>query len=61
MFYNLTTNEAVATTRDAKALDKASEKIAEVADQIRAEDFPAKPGSCAATAITGRCARRTSS
>ncbi len=44
VFYNLTTNEAVATARDKKALDKAAGKVAEVADRIRAADFPAKPG-----------------
>jgi len=43
VFYNLTTNEPVATTRDAKALAKTKQTIAEVADQIRAADFPAKP------------------
>lgn len=47
VFYNLTTNEAVATTRDAKALKKAKDVVAEVADSIRAADFPARPGfSC---------------
>jgi len=44
VFYNLTTNEAVATTRDAKALKKAKEAVAEVADLIRAAEFPARPG-----------------
>jgi DNA helicase-2/ATP-dependent DNA helicase PcrA len=44
VFYNLTTNEPVATTRDAKALQKAKDVVAEVADQIRAGEFPAKPG-----------------
>ncbi len=43
VFYNLTTNEPVATTRDAKALAKTKQTIAEVADQIRAGEFPAKP------------------
>jgi DNA helicase-2/ATP-dependent DNA helicase PcrA len=43
-FYNLMTNEAVATTRDAKALSATKQKIAEVADQIRAGEFSAKPG-----------------
>ncbi|HKF51632.1 MAG TPA: ATP-dependent DNA helicase [Candidatus Acidoferrales bacterium] len=47
VFYNLTTNEAVATTRDAKALNKAKAIVAEVADEIRAGEFPARPGfSC---------------
>ena len=44
VFYNLTTNEPVASTRDAKALKKAKDTVAEVADQIRAGEFPAKPG-----------------
>jgi DNA helicase II / ATP-dependent DNA helicase PcrA len=43
-FYNLVTNEAVAGTRDANALKKTRECIAEVADLIRAKEFPAKPG-----------------
>jgi ATP-dependent DNA helicase UvrD/PcrA len=47
VFYNLVTNEPVATTRDAKALAEAAQKIAEVADQIRAGEFSPKPGfSC---------------
>jgi DNA helicase II / ATP-dependent DNA helicase PcrA len=47
VFYNLTTNEAVATTRDAKALNKAKAIVAEVADEIRAGEFPARAGfSC---------------
>jgi DNA helicase II / ATP-dependent DNA helicase PcrA len=44
VFYNLTTNEAVATTRDAKTLNKAKSIVAEVADEIRAGEFPARPG-----------------
>ena len=44
VFYNLTTNEAVATTRDAKALAHARQTVAEVADRIRAQDFAPKPG-----------------
>ncbi|HKV27466.1 MAG TPA: ATP-dependent DNA helicase [Candidatus Acidoferrales bacterium] len=44
VFYNLTTNEAVATTRDTKALKKARDAVAEVADLIRAAEFPARPG-----------------
>jgi DNA helicase II / ATP-dependent DNA helicase PcrA len=44
VFYNLVTNEAVAGTRDANALKKTRECIAEVADLIRAKEFPAKPG-----------------
>jgi RecB family exonuclease len=47
VFYNLMTNEPVATTRDSKALTATKQKIAEVADQIRAGEFSAKPGfSC---------------
>jgi DNA helicase II / ATP-dependent DNA helicase PcrA len=47
VFYNLTTNEAIVTSRDAKALEATKQKIATVADQIRAGDFSAKPGfSC---------------
>jgi ATP-dependent DNA helicase UvrD/PcrA len=44
VFYNLMNNEAVESTRDAKALAGTKQKIAEVADQIRAGDFSAKPG-----------------
>jgi DNA helicase II / ATP-dependent DNA helicase PcrA len=44
VFHNLMTNEAVAATRDAKALKETKEKIAEVADLIRAREFSAKPG-----------------
>ncbi len=44
VFYNLMTNEAVPATRDAKALKETREKIAEVADLIRAREFSAKPG-----------------
>jgi len=44
VLYYLMSNEAVATTRDAKSLAGAKKKIGEVADQIRAGDFPAKPG-----------------
>jgi putative RecB family exonuclease len=43
VFYNLTTNEAVASERDAKALAKTKQTIYEVAGQIRAGEFPAKP------------------
>ena len=47
IFYNLMTNEPVATTRDGKALAATKQKIAEVADQIRAGEFSGKPGfSC---------------
>jgi ATP-dependent DNA helicase UvrD/PcrA len=44
VFYNLTSNEPVSTERDAKSLEKTKQKISEVADQIRAGDFPARPG-----------------
>lgn len=48
VFYNLVNNEAVATTRDDKALAATKQKIAEVADLIRAGEFPAKPAfACA--------------
>jgi DNA helicase II / ATP-dependent DNA helicase PcrA len=46
-FYNLSTNEAVETSRDAKALAATKDKIAGVADQIRGGNFQCKPGfSC---------------
>jgi DNA helicase-2/ATP-dependent DNA helicase PcrA len=44
VFYNLTSNEPVVTTRDAKALEKTKQTIGEVADQMRSGDFAAKPG-----------------
>jgi len=44
VLYYLMSNEAVATTRDAKSLAAAKQKIGQVADQIRAGDFSAKPG-----------------
>src|SRR5271156_4912634 len=44
VFYNLVTNEGVASTRDAKTLKETKETIAEVADLIRAKEFSAKPG-----------------
>ncbi|MGB9067795.1 MAG: ATP-dependent DNA helicase [Candidatus Acidiferrales bacterium] len=47
VFYNLTNNEAVESTRNAKMLDATKAKIAEVADRIRAGDFSPKKGfSC---------------
>jgi DNA helicase II / ATP-dependent DNA helicase PcrA len=47
VFYNLTNNEAVESTRDAKTLEATKAKIAEVADRIRAGDFSPKKGfSC---------------
>ena len=48
VFHNLVNNEAVSTTRDEKALAATKQKIAEVADLIRAGEFPAKPSfACA--------------
>ena len=44
VLYSLTSNEAVESTRDAKALKETRERIAEVADLIRAREFTAKPG-----------------
>jgi len=44
VLYNLADNTAVATERDAKALSKAKQMVAETADSIRAGEFPAKPG-----------------
>jgi DNA helicase-2/ATP-dependent DNA helicase PcrA len=44
IFYNLVNNEAVATTRDEKALAATKQKITEVADLIRAGEFAARPG-----------------
>jgi len=44
VFYNLTNNEVVESTRDAKALEATRATISEVADRIRAGDFSAKPG-----------------
>jgi DNA helicase II / ATP-dependent DNA helicase PcrA len=47
VFYNLTTNERIETARDAKSLKATREKVTEVADRIRAGEFPATPGfSC---------------
>jgi DNA helicase-2/ATP-dependent DNA helicase PcrA len=47
VFYNLGTNEPVGSTRDKKTLAAVKQKIAEVADQIRAGEFSPKPGfSC---------------
>ncbi|MGH9776611.1 MAG: ATP-dependent helicase [Candidatus Acidiferrales bacterium] len=44
VFYNLQTNEAVASTRDAKSLQKTKETVASVADRIRAKEFPTEEG-----------------
>ena len=47
VFYNVMTTEPVATARDAKALAATKQKISEIADQIRAGEFSAKPSfSC---------------
>jgi DNA helicase II / ATP-dependent DNA helicase PcrA len=48
VFHYLANNETTASTRDVNALERAKEKIAHIADQIRAGEFPAKPGrNCA--------------
>ena len=44
VFYNLTTNEAIVASRDAKTLATTKQKISMVADQIRAREFSPKPG-----------------
>ncbi len=44
VFYNLQTNEAVVTTRDEKQLSQAREIVRDVAADIRAGQFPARPG-----------------
>ncbi|MBI3668196.1 MAG: PD-(D/E)XK nuclease family protein, partial [Acidobacteria bacterium] len=44
VFYNLQTNEAVVTTREEKQLNAARETVQEVATDIRAGQFPARPG-----------------
>jgi DNA helicase-2/ATP-dependent DNA helicase PcrA len=44
VLYNLTTTEAVTTTRDEKALAQARDTVQQVAADIRALHFPAKPG-----------------
>jgi RecB family exonuclease len=47
VFYNLMNNQPVATVRDEKSLAAVKQRIAEVADQIRAGEFSPKPGfSC---------------
>jgi DNA helicase-2/ATP-dependent DNA helicase PcrA len=46
-FYNLQNNQVVSTTRDDKKLNKVRAEIQEAAADIRAGEFPAKPGfSC---------------
>ena len=44
VFHYLMSGETVAARRDEKALDQAKQRIAEIAGQIRAGDFPPKPG-----------------
>ncbi len=44
VFHNLTNNERVESTRDAKALAEAKARIAAVADQMRRGDFSPRPG-----------------
>jgi len=44
VFHYLMSGETVAGARDQKALELAKQKIALIADQIRAGEFPAKPG-----------------
>jgi DNA helicase-2/ATP-dependent DNA helicase PcrA len=44
VLYNLMTNEPIVTSRDAKALAATKATIADVAGQIRAAEFPVKPG-----------------
>ncbi len=53
VFYNLTSNNAVVSTRDEKALQRARQDVATVADSLRAGEFPAKPGF-----ICGMCEYR---
>jgi DNA helicase-2/ATP-dependent DNA helicase PcrA len=43
-FYNLQTNQAVSSTRDDKKLNKVRTEIQEAAADIRAGEFPPKPG-----------------
>ena len=43
-FYNLTTNSPVSSARTEKDLEKARAQIAEAADNIRAGEFPSRPG-----------------
>ena len=44
VFHYLVSGETIASRRDEKALDRAKQRIAEIAGQIRAGDFPPKPG-----------------
>ena len=43
VFHYLVNGESVACARDGKTIDAAKERIASVADQIRAGEFPASP------------------
>jgi DNA helicase-2/ATP-dependent DNA helicase PcrA len=43
-FYNVQTNQAVSATRDDKKLNRVRAEILEAADDIRAGQFPPKPG-----------------
>ena len=44
IFHYLISDETVACARDPKTLERAKETIAQIADQIRAGEFPARPG-----------------
>ncbi|MFQ5816908.1 MAG: ATP-dependent helicase [Terriglobia bacterium] len=44
VLYDLTTNQAFATTRTEQQQEKALEEVSEVAAQIRAQEFSARPG-----------------
>ena len=44
VFYYLQNNQTQATTRDAKQLDEAQKIVLEAAADIRAGEFPPKPG-----------------
>lgn len=44
IYYNLQTNECVSASRDAKQLQEVRGTIQEVAGDIRAREFPARPG-----------------
>ncbi len=44
VLYNLQSNEAVVSARDAKQLKEATDTVLEAAADIRAGEFPAQPG-----------------
>ncbi|MBI4461615.1 MAG: UvrD-helicase domain-containing protein, partial [Acidobacteria bacterium] len=44
VLYDLTSNQALATARTEEQQEKALETVAEIAAQIRAQEFPAQPG-----------------